>query len=255
MKFEGPPQFNSEQPAEKATKPEIEVESEQKILERAARTYETGQVTIEKPSEKIETKKDQEPTHEEIEEHKEQLHEPIVEKEKVSQKVIVNRQDIKRVGKQLRELLRGDISIEKLSVFAKQLGIEHTIKTPLLRIAGANGLTQELSDGSAVILYHGILPGTDKYYLSHEIAHSLLGHLTVERKGIKQGLKEEWDADTFASSVTHLPQPLALLYCHIVDGFIGKLYKLVGPLIKKREVKRISDIMGYYPDELKDAFK
>ena len=270
MKFEGQPQFNSEEPTPETDKPKKEVGSAQeKILERMKLSPETNQIHTEKPLEEVERKTEQAKVAEEIEKIKEKLKnpdlstdienkhssKPIVEKENAPQKIVTNRQEIKMVGRQLRELLHGDISIKNLSAFAEQLGIKHVIKTPLLRIAGANGLTQELGDGSAVILYHGILPGTDKYYLSHEIAHSLLGHLTVERKGIRQGLKEEWDADTFASSVTHLPQPLALLYCHIIDGFIGKLYKLVGPLIKKHEVKKISDVMGYYPEELKDAFK
>jgi len=269
MKFEGSPQFDPGQLTEKVDKPEIGVVPEQKILERATHTHEAARVNMEKPTEKIEIIEEQASTHEKIEEpkeesrnsdfdtdiKKEQPHEPIAEKGKIPQQVIVNRQYIKRVGKQLRERLDGNISIENLSAFARQVGVEHVIETPLLRGEGGCGFTQELSDGSVVILYHGILPGTDKYYLSHEIAHLLLGHLNVKRSGIKQGLKQEWDADVFASSVTRLPQPLALLYCHILDGFIGKLYKLVGPLIKKRELKKIDDAMGDYAKEIKDAFE
>ena len=270
MEFETQPQFNTEHPTSKTDKPKKEAESAQENLKRMSRLIKTNQVRIEKLLGEIEQKQQKKnKTAEDVERikaklqnsdlsaetEKEQFDELAAEKENSPQKIVTGRQDIKKVAKQLRKLLHGNISIDNLSAFAKQLGIEHVIKTPLLRIVGANGLTQELGDGSAVILYHGILPGTDKYYLSHEIAHSLLGHLTVERTRIMQGLKEEWDADTFASSVTRLPQPLALLYCHIIDGFIGKLYKLAGPIIRKREVKKISGIMGYYPDELKDAFK
>src|SRR3989338_2707371 len=113
MKFEGPPQFDSNQPTEKVDKPEIKVEPEQKILERAVQVHEADRVNVEKPPEKIEIREEQEPTREEIENHKEkyhdsnlntdakkeQPHEPIVEKEKVPQHVVVNREDIKRVGK------------------------------------------------------------------------------------------------------------------------------------------------------------
>ena len=183
MKFEGPPQFDSEQPILEIDKPEEKIELEQKeVLERSDHAFETSPIPIEKPSEKIELRKEQEPAHKEIEKHEEkyrnsdlnpdinkkQPHESAIEKEKAPQQIIVNRQEIKKVGKQLRELLRGDISIENLSSFAKQLGIEHTIKTPLLRIAGANGLTQELNDGSAVILYHGILPSDRRHYYRKE---------------------------------------------------------------------------------------
>lgn len=206
MKFEGPPQFEPEHPTTTTDKPEKETESAQeKILDKANRSPETNQIYIEEPLGKIELKPEQELLHEETERTKEKLQnsdlntgtekeqsgEPIVEKWKTLQEIVVDRQYIKKAGKQLRERLRGDISIENLSVFAKQLGAEYIIETPLLRSAGGSGFTQELGDGSIVIFYHGILPGTDKYYLSHEIAHVLLGHLNDTRSGIKQGFKQE----------------------------------------------------------------
>ncbi len=163
-------------------------------------------------------------------------------------------QGIRVLARGIRERLKGKVNIETLTSFAKSVGVEHVIDTPMVEANGGKGISGLLDEKGYFIAYHGLLPGSKRFYLAHELGHIMLGHLFNETGSIRGGLKEEWNADTFAAEMVGWPRALAFSYIHLLDFSGTYFYKLFSPYYKKREQERIVNEIGYIPENMSDLF-
>jgi hypothetical protein len=71
----------------------------------------------------------------------------------------------------------GKVDAERLEIFARELGIDIVLKTPLVSRNG--GILMEFGDQKKMLLYYGLLPIVSTHWLAHEIGHAVLGHLSA----------------------------------------------------------------------------
>lgn len=164
----------------------------------------------------------------------------IMEQEK---SYLSDHKGIKELAKLIRMALV-KVDTTNLEMFARDIGIDCVLKTPLIATSG--GVVAQLSNKRRILLYYSILPMSARYTLAHEIGHVVLGHLTANegKRTLKDGLKCEWGAETFASNLTRVPIPVAMACFHTLAGFLSYPAILYKPFLRKRELEKIMKQLG-----------